>query len=255
MDIARFAVIGNPIAHSQSPFIHQQFAQQTNIALVYDKLLCAREDFKHTVEDFFAQGGKGLNVTVPFKEAAHRLAADHLSPRAIIAGAVNTLWKVGPALHGCNTDGAGLVADLQRLGFMPQQQRILIVGAGGAARGAIPALLEANAQHIHIANRTEHRAHRLMADITHALPHHKTQLSAGGLDSVTQPWDIVINATSSSLQSNQPLAADIPYAPHTLAYAMVYGTHATTFMQQAQRAGDRMSTRLNSSHVANSCHV
>src|SRR5690625_7364191 len=151
MDIARFAVIGNPTYHTQSSCIHQQFAQQTNIALVYDKLLCAREDFKHTVEDFFAQGGKGLNVTVPFKEAAHRLAADHLSPRAIIAGAVNTLWKVCPALCGCNTDRVGLVADLQRLGFMPRQQCFLIVAAFGSGRGAIPSLLEVSAQYYNFA--------------------------------------------------------------------------------------------------------
>jgi len=237
MDTTRFAVIGNPIAHSQSPYIHQQFAQQANIALIYDKLLCAREDFQQEVQDFFAQGGKGLNVTVPFKEEAYRLAMDNLSPRALIAGAVNTLWKEDDIFHGCNTDGVGLVADLERLGYSPTQQRILIVGAGGAARGAIPALLEAGAGYIHIANRTEHKAHQLLGDITTALPPFETQLSAGGLHSVSQPWDIVINATSSSLQHKQPLAADIPYAPHTLAYDMVYGNKLTPFMQQARAAG------------------
>src|SRR5699024_11270942 len=133
MDTARFAVIGNPIAHSQSPYIHQQFAQQTNIALTYDKLLCAREDFQKVVQDFFTQGGKGLNVTVPFKEEAYRMAGGNLRQRALIAGAVNTLWKEGDVLHGCNTDGVGLVADLERLGYPPRQQHILIVGAGGAA--------------------------------------------------------------------------------------------------------------------------
>src|SRR5690606_32374154 len=114
-----FGVVGNPIAHSRSPFIHQAFADQTGIALPYDRILAPLDGFAHTCEDFFAHGGKGLNITVPFKEQAFALAQTHLTPRARLAGAVNTLWMQNGDLHGCNTDGEGLLSDLERVGHNP----------------------------------------------------------------------------------------------------------------------------------------
>src|SRR5699024_1181525 len=121
----------HPIAHSQSPFIHQEFARQSGLTLQYEKILAPLDGFSETVEQFFKAGGHGLNVTVPFKQEAYVLARAHLSERAELAAAVNTLWMQDNALHGCNTDGAGLVADLLRLGHSPKGKRTLLLGAGG----------------------------------------------------------------------------------------------------------------------------
>ncbi|MBU4612923.1 shikimate dehydrogenase, partial [Achromobacter sp. GG226] len=131
----RFAVIGNPIAHSRSPDIHARFAEQTGIALVYERRLAPLDGFDASIDAFFAEGGQGLNVTVPFKELAWERAREHLTPRAREAGAVNTLWPRDGALIGCNTDGVGLLRDLQRLGVMLAGAHVLVAGAGGAARG------------------------------------------------------------------------------------------------------------------------
>ena len=136
-DKPRFAVIGNPVAHSRSPAIHQLFGKQTGIVLEYDRIEAPTDRFAPTVEAFFAGGGRGLNVTVPFKLDAWRLAGKHLSLRAQQAQAVNTLWMRDGSLQGCNTDGPGLVDDLRRLGIDAPQADILIVGAGGATRGVI----------------------------------------------------------------------------------------------------------------------
>ena len=134
MTEARYAVIGNPIAHSRSPQIHAMFARQTGRALRYDRLLAPLDGFVAATTAFVAEGGLGLNVTVPFKQEACALAAGNLSDRARLAGAVNTLsWRNG-AWHGCNTDGVGLVSDLLRLGLRLDGARVLLVGAGGAAR-------------------------------------------------------------------------------------------------------------------------
>ena len=156
MTEARYAVIGNPIAHSRSPQIHAMFARQTGRALRYDRLLAPLDGFVATTA-FVAEGGLGLNVTVPFKQEACALAAGNLSDRARLAGAVNTLsWRNG-AWHGCNTDGVGLVSDLLRLGLRLDGARVLLVGAGGAARVLQP-LAQAGCARIHIVNRTAARA-------------------------------------------------------------------------------------------------
>lgn len=233
----RFGVIGNPIAHSRSPFIHEAFANQTGIALRYDRILAPLDGFTRTCQDFFAQGGKGLNITVPFKEQAYALAQDHLTPRARLAGAVNTLWMKHGHIHGCNTDGEGLLNDLERLGYSPAGKKVLLVGAGGAARGAVFPLLEAGCAALHIANRNPERALQLQAHILEKMPQLTSRLSAGALRQVEGSWDIVINATSSSLGNTPP---DLPaglYATGALAYDMVYAQHDTPFMLQASAQG------------------
>lgn len=235
--VAQFGVVGNPIAHSQSPFIHQEFARQTGLNVQYDKILAPLDGFNDTVEHFFKSGGRGLNVTVPFKQDAYTLAQAHLSQGAALAAAVNTLWLHDNALHGCNTDGAGLIADLLRLGHAPAGKRTLLLGAGGAARGAIPALLEAGCQSLHIANRTATRAQQLQHDFSDYAARHSTPLTAGALNQVRGAWDLVINATSSSLDTATAFDIRIDYAPTALAYDMAYGTEPTIFMQQAAQQG------------------
>jgi shikimate dehydrogenase len=156
--LARYAVIGNPIAHSRSPQIHALFSQQTGKPLSYERLLAPVDGFAEAVAAFVAEGGLGLNVTVPFKLDAYALAASHLSTRARLAGAVNTLsWRDG-AWHGCNTDGVGLVSDLLRLGVHLSDAAVLLVGAGGAARGVLQPLAQAGCARIHIVNRTAAKA-------------------------------------------------------------------------------------------------
>ncbi len=239
--VAYFGVVGNPIAHSQSPFIHHEFARQSGLNLVYEKILAPIDGFDSTVLDFFKAGGRGLNITVPFKQEAYRLAQAHLSQRAAHAGAVNTLWMHDNALHGCNTDGAGLVADLIRLGHAPRGKRTLLLGAGGAARGAIPALLEAGCQTLHIANRTASKAEQLQRDFADYAAPYTTRLTAGALTHVEGEWDLVINATSSSLDAATAFDIRLGYAPSALAYDMAYGTEPTIFMQQAKQNGAQYS--------------
>ncbi|ARP87969.1 shikimate dehydrogenase [Bordetella genomosp. 9] len=235
----RYAVIGNPVSHSRSPRIHALFGQQTGIALAYELLPAPVDAFEATVRGFFTGGGKGLNVTVPFKQEAHALAAAHLSPRAQLAGAVNTLWLQDGALHGCNTDGVGLVADLVRLGADLNGARVLIVGAGGAARGVLQPLAEAGCARIHIVNRTAERAQALAAEWLRATGAPSPTVSAGGLGDALKggPWEVVVNATASSLADAAP---DLPaglYAEGALAYDMMYGPQPTPFMRQAATDG------------------
>jgi shikimate dehydrogenase len=235
----RFAVIGNPVKHSRSPSIHRQFAEQTHISLTYEHLEAPLNGFTHAVTQFFTHGGRGLNVTVPFKLEAWELARAHLSARAQQAQAVNTLWMRQGVLHGCNTDGVGLVADLKRLGVRCEGARILMVGAGGAARGVLGPLLETGCARLHVVNRTAERAHALIAEWHAATPLTLQVLSAGplaeALDSIG--WDLVINASASSLSGDIP---DLPsgiYASGAWAYDMMYSARPTTFMIQAKNEG------------------
>lgn len=233
----RYAVIGNPIAHSRSPQIHLSFAQQCGIALEYDRLLAPIEGFEASVQAFFDGGGRGLNVTVPFKEEACELAKDALSERARLAAAVNTLWREDGRLHGCNTDGLGLLADLRRLGHDPAGQRVLLVGAGGAARGVVAPLLEAGCKRLHIVNRSVERAWHLREHTLRHLPQFGDMLSCGALYEAGEGWDIVVNATSTGLSGDVPALPTSLYAPGALAYDMVYGNQPTPFMVQAQGIG------------------
>jgi shikimate dehydrogenase len=233
--LPRFAVVGNPIAHSRSPDIHARFGAQTGIALEYTRLLAPLDGFADTVRSFFAEGGQGLNVTVPFKLEALSLAQEDLTERARAAGAVNTLWMVDGALHGCNTDGVGLVRDLTRLGAQLADAHVLLVGAGGAARGALDALRRAGVAQVRVVNRTQARALELVAAVAPT----DQRIEAGSLADAHRDggWQLVINATASGLQDAAPELPGRLYAPDALAYDMVYGARPTAFMEQARADG------------------
>jgi shikimate dehydrogenase len=230
----RYAVIGNPIAHSKSPRIHALFAAQTGQDILYEAILAQPDGFAAAVAEFVARGGRGMNVTVPFKEQAFRIAQT-LAPRAQAASAVNTLAFAGKGIYGDNTDGAGLVRDLTgNLGFSIRAKRVLLVGAGGAARGAIvPLLLEAPGELV-IANRTAAKALGLAAEFSR--PDAPRITGCGYADLAGLAFDLIINATSAGL-TDAPLA--LPpglFAPGSLAYDMVYGKQ-TPFLRQAREGG------------------
>ncbi|WP_303785908.1 shikimate dehydrogenase [Azovibrio restrictus] len=230
-----YAVFGNPIAHSKSPRIHREFAAQTGQDLHYEARLAPLEGFADAVRQFMAEGGQGANVTVPFKEEAFRLC-DSLSPRARLAGAVNTLSLEKGHIRGDNTDGAGLVRDIEsNLDFALAGRRILLLGAGGAARGALLPLLERQPAHLVIANRSPAKAEALAAEFASASPLPLQGCSFAGLDG--QSFDLIINATSASLGGEAlPLPAGL-YAPGALAYDMMYGKGETPFLAQARATG------------------
>ncbi|MER1969004.1 shikimate dehydrogenase [Castellaniella sp. GW247-6E4] len=229
----RYAVIGNPIAQSKSPILHTAFARQFGHDLRYEALLAEHDTFTEVVSRFIAEGGKGMNVTAPFKLAALEFA-DTLSDRAQAAQAINTL-KFGPdGVYGDNTDGIGLVSDIQdRLGVSLEGRRLLVIGAGGAARGILLPLLQAAPDYLLLVNRTEHKAHDLLADRRQA-----GKIEAGPLGAVAGGrFDVVINATSASLSgAHLPLASGV-FAPGSLAYDLVYGKGDTAFMADARELG------------------
>jgi shikimate dehydrogenase len=231
--IDRYAVIGSPIAHSWSPFIHGMFARQTGEALTYTRMEVAPENLERDVEAFFASGGKGLNVTVPHKQAACLLAR-HRTPRAEIAGAVNTLAAKNEGLLGDNTDGAGLVADLVgNLGFELANTRILLLGAGGAARGVLGPLLGAAPEYIEIANRDAARAHALAQEFSTL-----GEVRGCGFEAIDSGvFDLVLNATSASLQETIPPIPPSVIGPATLCYDMAYGKGDTAFTRWSKSAG------------------
>ena len=232
----RYAVIGNPIAHSKSPFIHRAFAQQTGEALSYEAILGPEQGFADTVRAFVASGGKGMNVTVPFKLDAFDLA-EHLTPRAPAAGAVNTLVFRLDGIHGDNTDGVGLMRDLEvNVDCPPAGKRVLLLGAGGAARGVLQPLLAARPAQVTIANRTAPRAEELAARFAPAAP--ARAVRGGSFDGLAgERFDIVINATSASLaKAVPPLPAGV-YADGALAYDLMYAATPTAFLQAAAAAG------------------
>lgn len=233
-----FAVIGNPIAHSRSPDIHATFASQTGIELQYSKLLAPLDGFAAVVTAFFAGGGSGLNITVPFKEQAFDLA-EIRSQRAQAAGAVNTLWMQNGVLHGDNTDGAGLVHAIDALKWPLQQAKILILGAGGATRGVILPLLQAGAQRIDIANRTRSRADQLIDDLQKIAA--SAPLNACALTELSGHYDLVINATSASLAGD---GLQLPtHLSFDYAYEMAYGK-PSAFLQQAEEKGAQTADGL-----------
>lgn len=236
----RYAVIGHPVAHSLSPRIHTRFARQTGQDLRYEAILAPLEGFSTTVRAFVDSGGRGMNVTVPFKEQACRLAS-RLSERARLAGAANTLMVDAEQIVGDNTDGIGLVRDIvNNLAHGIAGQRILVLGAGGAARGVVHPLLEQRPHSLVIANRTAERAQLLVAACA-GLPLAPTSCGFGDL--AGRSFDIVINATSVGLADT---ALEIPvgiFAKGCLAYEMVYGKN-TPFMHLARNAGATVSDGL-----------
>lgn len=231
-----YAVIGNPIAHSKSPQIHAAFARQTGQDLVYEALLAPVDGFAQTVADFRARGGRGVNVTVPFKLEAFALADRH-SPRAHAAGAVNTLAFEADGILGDNTDGAGLVRDLGvNLNFPLAGRRILLLGAGGATRGVLLPLLDSGPASLTIANRTVGKAEALAA--LFAARAGAAVVDACGFDALAgRRFDLVINATAASLADELPPLPPGLYAEDALAYDMMYGRGPTRFMHAALADG------------------
>lgn len=227
-----YAVFGNPIAHSKSPFIHQQFARQLNIEHPYGRVLAPVEGFVPTLEAFFADGGKGANITTPFKEEAFA-RADELTERAALAGAVNTLKRLEDGrLLGDNTDGIGLLSDLERLSMIRTGFRILLVGAGGAARGVILPLLSLNCA-VTITNRTFSKAQTLAELFAHT----------GSVDAVAMAdlhhheFDLVINATSSGIGGEIPALPDSLIHPELYCYDMFYQQGLTPFLGWCKKSG------------------
>ncbi|RJS94471.1 shikimate dehydrogenase [Salinisphaera sp. Q1T1-3] len=228
----RYAVIGHPVEHSRSPDIHALFAEQTNQALVYDRLPAPRDGFVDVARSFFAEGGRGLNVTLPFKEQAAALA-DRLTARAERAGAVNTLMSTPDGLVGDNTDGAGLIADLTgRLGIDPVGLHVLILGAGGAVRGVVPSLIAAGVAHVTIANRTRDKAEAIAAACDEAGTVAATTLAAAPHDA-----DLVINAISAGLAGEMPALDTDVLARARGVYDMIYSDTETPFLHWARLHG------------------
>ena len=236
----RYSVIGNPVAHSRSPDLHTAFARQTSQDIEYTRLLVPVDGFAAALGTFRDSGGLGASITVPFKEEAFRLA-DALSARARRAGAVNTVLLSPGRILGDNTDGAGLVSDLvQNLGIAIAGKRVLMVGAGGASRGALGPLLDQKPAAVVIANRTEARAAQLAA-------HFASEAAIAAVsfaDLSGRHFDIVINATAASLAGVAPALPPGIYADGALAYDMMYSNSDTPFMAQARAQGARVADGL-----------
>jgi len=227
-----YAVFGNPIAHSKSPFIHRQFAQQLGIEHPYGRVLAPVDDFIATLNDFFESGGKGANVTVPFKEEAFA-RADELTERAALAGAVNTLKRLEDGrLLGDNTDGIGLLSDLERLSFIKPGFRILLIGAGGASRGVLLPLLSLDCA-ITITNRTFTRAKALAKLFAHT-----GSVSAVAMENLTgHEFDLIINATSSGIGGEVPAIPSSVVNSHVCCYDMFYQKGKTPFVNWCEEQG------------------
>lgn len=186
----RYAVMGKPISHSLSPMLHQLFAEQTGVKLEYSKILIDSWLFESRAHDFFAEGGSGLNITLPYKQRAFAMSSK-VSARCMVAGAANTLWMKDGLLHADNTDGIGLVRDLRR--FLDiNEKRILVLGAGGAARGVIGPLLDESPLQLTVVNRTLQTALKLQSDFQH-------RVNVSSLDALHEVYDLIINATSTGM--------------------------------------------------------
>ncbi len=230
----RYAVIGHPVSHSRSPYIHSRFAAQTGQSMSYTTIDAKPADFETTVRRFFAEGGKGLNVTVPHKEAALQLA-DELTPRARRAGAVNVLaLRAGGKILGDNTDGAGLARDLlnnHRINIAGR--RLLLLGAGGAARGAVAPLLGLKPSEMTIVNRNVARARELVERFSDLGSLH----AIGYQDLGNDPYDLVINATAASLAGELPALPPGIVSSRSICYDMYYGRDETPFTRWALQRG------------------
>jgi shikimate dehydrogenase len=246
-----YAVAGNPISHTKSPDIHRRFAEQAKQKMHYGRLQPDINAFAVAAKSFFDAGGKGMSVTVPFKLDA-QVFADVLTSRAQLAGAVNTLWIKDGKIYGDNTDGAGLVRDLLAQGIALHQSRILLLGAGGAARGVVGPLLQQSPKCLVIANRSNTKADelvKLFADLAASQEvalESRTLLELENAATTPYPFDLVINATAAGLTDESPLSTQAVaniFVPSSFAYDMVYGK-LTAFMQQALKKGARVSDGL-----------
>ncbi|MFY3383834.1 shikimate dehydrogenase [Paracidovorax sp. MALMAid1276] len=233
-----YCVMGHPVAHSRSPDIHARFAALTGQTLRYERRLIALDGFADGVRAFVAEGGRGCNVTVPFKFEAPALAAE-CSPRAQLAGAANTLvFRPDGSIFADNTDGLGLVADITRnAGVALQGARVLLVGAGGAAAGVLGPLLQAGPAHITVANRTLAKAQALVASHGALASLQKSELLALTPQALEANFDVIINATASSMAGAEvPVPASV-LRPGALAYDMMYGPAAAGFLDWARAHG------------------
>ena len=233
-----YCVMGNPVAHSRSPWIHARFAALTQQPLDYQRRLVPLDGFAADLQQFLQSGGKGCNITVPFKLDAAQ-AAHTQSPRVALAGAANTL-AVGKdgRLHADNTDGLGLVADITRnAGFAIAGKDVLLIGAGGAAAGVLGPLLEQQPRSIVVCNRTFHKAQALVDTHAALAQSQKVELQAQKQQGLASSFDIIINGTAASLQgAGIPVPASV-LRPGSLAYDMMYGPAAQPFLDWAQQHG------------------
>jgi shikimate dehydrogenase len=228
----KYAVVGNPIAHSKSPQIHKMFAEQTGQDISYEAILAPLDGFAATIARLRTSGYKGCNVTVPFKFEAFKLATE-ITRRAQLAQAVNTLTLTAGATAGDNTDGTGLLRDIEKsIGCKLRDKRILLMGTGGAAYGAAAALVEANARRVLVGYRTRDKAESLAAQFNQ----HSELVQIAAYPDIKEQFDVIINATSSGLAGEMPdLVRDV-FAPGALAYDMMYGRE-TPFMKFARANG------------------
>ena len=230
---AQFTVIGNPIEHSLSPQIHQLFAMQSGIKLEYSKTLGEAGGFSQAVQHFMASGGKGLNVTVPFKLEAFALC-DETSERAQLAGATNTLWFANGKIHGDVTDGIGMVHDIQEnQQVLLADKRVLVIGAGGAVRGVLQPLLEAAPAELIICNRTRGKAMELAELFATYGPIRELEMKS----LADKQFDVVINGTAASLGNAIPAVPSSIFAQGAFVYDMMYARQPTVFMKWALDQG------------------
>lgn len=241
----RYAVIGNPISHSKSPVIHTEFARITGQNMSYSALFAPRDGFSRALIEFARQGGKGLNVTLPFKEEAFRVAS-RVSERASAAKAVNTLTREGDGWVGDNTDGAGLVRDLTvNLGFQIADARILLLGAGGAARGILVPLLHQQPRSLTVVNRTAARARQLQKEVNEnpELARIAPRLSVSDYQSIGgDTVELIINATSASFEGDALPLPSIVFEWSRLVYDLMYGAGVTPFLRLARDSGAQRIT-------------
>jgi len=232
-----YCVMGHPVSHSRSPWIHARFAELTGQQLHYEKREIPLTHFDASVQAFIREGGLGCNITVPFKFEAAKIAT-HTSAQGLLAQASNILTFKDGQILGDNTDGIGLVIDIERnAGFPLRGLRLLLIGAGGAAAGVLGPLLQAGPAHISVANRTLHKATELVARHLPLATQQKTELVAHTLHGLGDPFDVVINATATSLSGAAvPVAARV-LKPGALAYDMMYGPGAQGFMDWARAHG------------------
>ena len=236
-----YAVIGHPIAHSRSPIIHMTFAKQANEAIYYGRIFAQLGEFKQKVTEFFSRGGKGMNITVPFKLEAYELA-EHRTPRAELAKAANVLWMKDGQLWCDNTDGIGLILDLKRLlkeqGQVLSGAKVLILGAGGAAQGVIAPLMDEGVSDLSLANRTFSKAEQIAQQFSTLKA---LRIEDLGSCAQSEKFDLIINATATGLGDSSPISKELLQQlihPKSIAYDMVYGKD-TRFMKDAIELGIR----------------
>ena len=236
----QFAVFGDPIGHSKSPEIHRRFGEQLSLDVTYDKVQVKERDFESEVARFFADGGNGLSITVPHKWAAFQMASS-LSDEALLAAACNTLMPLDSGLYGHNTDGLGLLDDLERLGWSPTDRRILILGAGGAVAGCLGPLVAKNPTEIVIANRSIDKLERLVSRYDQEV----RGIAFSELDSQGEPFDLVINGISAGLSGSTGVElTDRIVNADGACYDLVYGLDETPFLKMCGSLTDQRADGL-----------